>query len=133
MTEAVRIGLVFRPHFQSRAATTQVQVAPRPQRKNSKLKISIVEGRKQRPLVVERKLLAPWSDELKAACERAGSGLDGRELVIDLSNTTTISQQGENLLLELMKQGVRFRGCGVYTNEILKQVARRMRRNGAHE
>ena len=97
------------------------------------LKISIVEGRKQRRLVVEGKLVAPWSDELKAACERAGSGLEGRELVIDLKTLTTISQQGENLLLELMKQGVRFRGCGVFTNEILKQVARRLRRNGAHE
>ena len=97
------------------------------------LKISIIEGRKQRRLVVEGKLVAPWSNELKAACERAGSGLHGRELVVDLKNLTTISQQGENLLLELMKQGVRFRGCGVFTNEILKQVARRLRRNGAHE
>ena len=97
------------------------------------LKISIVEGKKQRRLVVEGRLVAPWSDELKAACERARSGLDGRELVIDLKNLTTISQQGENLLLELMKQGVKFRGCGVYTNELLKQVARRSRRNGAHE
>ena len=97
------------------------------------LKISIVEGRKQRRLVVEGKLVAPWSDELKAACERAASGLDGRELVIDLKNVTPISQQGENLLLELMKHGVRCRGCGVFTNQILKQVARRLRRNGAHK
>ncbi len=96
------------------------------------LKISIVEGRKQRRLVVEGKVVAPWCDELKAACDRAGSGLNGRELVIELKNVTPISQQGENLLLELMKQGVRFRGCGVFTNEILKQVARRLRRNGAH-
>ena len=97
------------------------------------LKISIVEGRKQRRLVVEGKLVAPWCDDLKAACERAGSGLNGRELVIDLQNLTTISQQGENVLLELMKQGAKCRGCGVFTNEILKQVARRMRGNGAQE
>jgi len=97
------------------------------------LKVSIVEGRKQRRLVVEGKLVAPWSDELRAACERAGSGLNGRELVIDLKNVTPISQQGENLLLELMKHGVRCRGCGVFTNQILKQVARRLRRNGAHK
>ena len=97
------------------------------------LKISIVEGRKRRRLVVEGRLVAPWSDELKAACERAGSGLDGRELVIDLKNITTIGQQGETLLLELMKQGVRCRGCGVFTNVILKQLARRLRRNGVHE
>ena len=97
------------------------------------LKISIVEGTKQRQLVVEGRLVAPWSDELKDACERAGSGLDGRELVIDLKNLTTISQQGENVLLELMKQGTKFRGRGVFTNEILKQLGRRLRRNGAHE
>jgi len=97
------------------------------------LKISIVEEKKQRRLVVEGKLVAPWSDELKAACERAGSGLDGRELVIDLQNLTAISRQGEELLLELMKQGARCRGCCVFTNEILKQVARRLRRNGAQE
>ena len=97
------------------------------------LKISIVERRKQRRLVVEGRLVAPWSDELKAACEKAALGLDGRELVIDLKNLTTISQQGEHLLLELMKQGVRCPGCGVFTNVILKQVARRLRRNEAHE
>ena len=97
------------------------------------LKISILEGTKQRRLVVEGKLVSPWSDELKAACERAGSGLNGREILIDLKNLTTISEQGETLLLELMKQGVRFRGCGVFTNEILKQVARRLRRNGAQK
>lgn len=97
------------------------------------LKISIVEGRTARWLVVEGKLIAPWSDELKAACEKAEAGLNGRELVIDLKNVTTISQQGENLLLELMQQGLKCRGCGVFTNEILKQVTRRVRRNGAHE
>jgi len=97
------------------------------------LKISVVEGRKQRRLVVEGRLVAPWSDELKAACEKAGSGLEGRELVIDLKNLTTISQEGQSLLQELMRQGLKCRGCGVFTNEILKQVAGRLRRNGAHE
>ena len=97
------------------------------------LKISCVEGRKQRWLVVEGRLVAPWSDELKAACERAGAGLDGRELAIDLKNVTTISQEGENLLLELMQQGLKCQGCGVFTNEILKRLGRRLRRNGAHE
>ena len=97
------------------------------------LKISIVEGRKQRRLVVEGRLAAPWSDELKVACERAARGLDGRELVIDLQNVTTISQQGEKLLLELMQEGLTCRGCGLFTKEILKQLGRRLRRNGAHE
>src|SRR2546421_9782394 len=92
-------------------------------KENSMLKISIVEGRKQRWVVVEGKLVAPWSDELKTACERAGSGLNGRELVIDLKNVTTISQQGENLLLELMKRRGKSRGRGGVTEQILKKVA----------
>jgi len=97
------------------------------------LKISIVEGRKQRRLVVEGRLASPWCDELKVACEKAAKGLDGRELVIDLQNLTTISQQGEKLLLELMQEGLTCRGCGLFTKEILKQLGRRLRRNGAHE
>ena len=100
---------------------------------NSMLKISIVEGRKQRQLVVEGKLVAPWSDELKATCERAGSGLNGRELVIDLKILTTISEAGENVLVELMKQGVKVRCCGVFTKYVLKQLTRRVRRNGSQE
>jgi hypothetical protein len=42
------------------------------------LKISVVEGRKQRRLVAEGRLVAPWLDELKAACETAKSGLDAQ-------------------------------------------------------
>lgn len=98
------------------------------------LKISIVEGRRQRRLVLEGKLVASWADEMKAACERARTDLHGRELVIDLKNLTTISQQGENLLLELMKTGVKVRGCGIYTRQVLKNAARQLRdhifRNG---
>ena len=90
------------------------------------LKISIIDVRNQRRLVLEGKLAAPWTDELKTAYQKATAELQGRELVVDLINLTTISQQGENLLLELMEQGVRLRGCGVFTKEILKHVARRL-------
>src|SRR5438094_10494406 len=102
-------------------------------KENSMLKISIVEGRKQRRLVVEGKLVAPWSDELKATCERVGSELNGRELVVDLKILTTISEAGENVLVELMKQGVEVRCCGVFTEYVLKQLTRRVRRNGSQE
>jgi len=90
------------------------------------LKISIIDVRNQRRLVLEGKLAAPWTEELKTAYQKATAELQGRELVVDLINLTTISQQGENLLLELMEQGVRLRGCGVFTKEILKHVARRL-------
>jgi anti-anti-sigma regulatory factor len=84
-------------------------------------------------LALEGKLVSPWVDELKAAYENAKADLNGRKLVIDLRNLTTISNQGENLLLELMKQGVRFRRSGVFAKEVLKEVERRLAGNGRYK
>ena len=46
------------------------------------------------------------------------------ELVIDLKNLTAISQEGENVLLELINERVKF-PCGVFTEHVLNQLARR--------
>jgi hypothetical protein len=92
------------------------------------LRISILEGRNERRLIVEGKLIAPWSAELKTACDKARVDMGGRELVVDVRNLSVISQEGENVLLDLINQGVRFRCCGVFTKQVLKQLARRMRR-----
>ena len=88
------------------------------------LKITTIECRNQRRLILEGKLIAPWASELRSACEQAQAGLDGRELVVEIHNLTAISQEGENLLLQLIQQGVKFRGCGVFTKQVLKQLAR---------
>jgi hypothetical protein len=91
------------------------------------LKISVIDGRRQRRLIVEGKLIAPWAAELMTACDRARADLDGRDFVVDVKNLTAISQEGEDLLLELMNAGVKFRSDGVFTKHILKQLARRRR------
>ena len=92
-------------------------------------KISIIERRTQRRLVLEGKLVAPWTAELKTACEKARTDLRERELIIDVKNLTAISQEGENLLLELMQDGIAFRSRGVFTKHVLAQIARRARRD----
>ena len=89
------------------------------------LKICIVENRNQRRLVLEGKLIAPWAAELRPACEKAKADLGDRELVVEMKNLTAINQAGENLLLELMREGVKFRGSGVFTRHLLKELARR--------
>lgn len=93
------------------------------------LKISVTDSRKQRRLILEGKLIAPWTDEVKAACGRARADLDGRDLVVDVKHLTAISQEGENLLLELMNDGVKFRSYGVFTKQILRHIAHTMRAN----
>jgi hypothetical protein len=93
------------------------------------LKISTIESPSQWRLVLEGKLIAPWSGELKTACKRARAELRGRKLVVDIRNLIAINHEGEDVLLELMNDGVILRGCGVFTRHILKQLAQRKRRN----
>jgi hypothetical protein len=90
------------------------------------LKISVVESQSQRRVIVEGKLIAPWVAELRTACQQARANLEDRELIIDLKNVTAINGEGENALLELMNQRVKFR-CGVFTQHILKELTRRRR------
>ena len=56
------------------------------------LKTSLIDGARQRGLIVEGKIIAPWAAELKSACEKARAGLHRRELVIEMKPITTISQ-----------------------------------------
>jgi hypothetical protein len=89
------------------------------------LKISTINRRSERRLVVEGKLVQPWIGELRSTWRSAGEDLQGRKLVIDLSNATVISQEGKDELLELMKEGAKFSCCGVLTKYVIKQLAHR--------
>jgi hypothetical protein len=89
------------------------------------LRISIIDTRAQRRLVLEGKLIAPWTKELQSAWKSAGEELHGRRLVIDLTNVTVIGQDGENTLFELMRDGARFSCGGVLTKHVVKRLARR--------
>jgi hypothetical protein len=93
------------------------------------LKISVIDRRTKRRLVLEGKLIAPWVAELRSAYETARADLQGHELVVEMKHITTISQEGDNVLLQLMTEGTRLR-CGgdVFTKHVLRQLARRARR-----
>jgi len=96
------------------------------------LKISIIDTPNYRQLVMEGKLIAPWTAELKNEWRKATADLDGRELVVDVKGLTTVTEDGENVLLELMKEGARFRS-GVFTEQVLKRLARKTRKNAQAE
>jgi hypothetical protein len=91
----------------------------------SMLKISTIEQDTQRQLILEGKIVGPWAAELKSACEKAKADLRGRELVVDMKHLTAISQEGENVLLELMSDGIKFRCRDVFTKHVLKQLSQR--------
>jgi len=91
------------------------------------LKISIIDSSKQRRLVLEGMLIAPWAAELSRACEMARADLEGRKLIVDLKDLVAINEVGENILLTLMRDGVKVRSHGVFTNHLLRQIARKIR------
>jgi hypothetical protein len=97
------------------------------------LKISIVDTKSLRRLVVEGRLVDPWAAELTSVWRKAIADSDGRNVVIYAKCLTAITEDGENVLLELMKEGARFHSSGVFTKQILKRLARKIHRNVQEE
>ena len=90
------------------------------------LKISVVESPRRCRLVVEGILVEPWVAELLSEYTKAKEHLDGRELVIDVTNLSAVSAAGEEALLELIGDHARFH-CGVFTKQVLRQLASKRR------
>jgi len=93
------------------------------------LKISLIDSPRLRRLVVEGKLIAPWAAELRNACQEASADLRDRELVIEMKHVTTIGQEAQNVIVDLLNQGIKFRCNGVFTKHVLKQLTRGANRN----
>ncbi len=91
------------------------------------LRISIIDTRSQRRLILEGTLVEPWASELRTSWQKASEDLGGRRRVIDLRNVTSINQEGESALMDLMCQGAQFRCRGVLIQHVLKQLTHRRR------
>jgi anti-anti-sigma regulatory factor len=89
------------------------------------LKISMIENDHKRQVVLEGKLVAPWTYELMSFGRDALNVGERRELIIDLRSVTAISSEGEDVLFFLMNQGARFRASGVFMRQVLKHLNRR--------
>ena len=98
------------------------------------LKVTIVDTRSQRRLILEGALVEPWVEELKKAWAAAVPESAAGQLVIDLNNVTTISKEAEGFLSDLLRQGARFLCTGVYTRYQLQQITRKLqlKLNGAN-
>jgi hypothetical protein len=93
------------------------------------LRISVIDGRAERRLVLEGKLVAPWVAELRTAWKAVDGEIGGRALVVDLKNVCVISQEGENALLELINAGAKFRCSGVLSKYVIQELRRRRKRD----
>ena len=62
------------------------------------LKISVIESKAQYRMVLEGKLIAPWTAEFTSAGARAVQDLAGRRFLIDVKNVTAIGEDGKAAL-----------------------------------
>ena len=92
--------------------------------KRNMFRISTVDTRSQRTLVVEGMLVGPWVAELRTSWRNACQDRGGRKLVVDLRNLTTISRAGEDAIF-LMKESAKFSCGNVLVKHVLKQLARK--------
>jgi len=90
-------------------------------------RISVVQSDGQQKLILEGTLVHPWTAEVEKAWRGVASGDSDRKPIIDLQNVTAINRDGEETLYKLMSQGSRFRCVDVFTKDVLKRVAKKIR------
>jgi anti-anti-sigma regulatory factor len=89
------------------------------------LKITTIKTDRRCRLVLEGELVAPWAEELEKKWRKVRISTRGLPLIVDLRNVITISQEGKDVLLEMMNDGVRFICCGVLNRHVLQQLTRK--------
>jgi hypothetical protein len=81
------------------------------------LKITVFEsGSSRRKIKLEGKLLSDWIDELRCLFLDVDKCLSSG---LDLSELTFVDREGAELLLQLLRQGVRIESCSPFVAELL--------------
>lgn len=89
------------------------------------LKITTTESGNQRTLILEGKLVDPWVTELQKSWAKVQNKGQSQKVLVELKDVTVISQNGENLLFRMMREGATFSCRGVLTRHVVKQLQRR--------
>jgi anti-anti-sigma regulatory factor len=65
-------------------------------------------------------LSGKMADELAVSWINTRGGENGREYVVDLKEVTSVDEHGEQVLMEMMRKGVRFVARGFYLTTLLE-------------
>jgi hypothetical protein len=87
------------------------------------LKITAIDRDGQRTLVLEGRLADPWLTDLEQTWNAAREAKDGRNVMIDMKDVTSISERGEIVLRQMMVEGAKFNCCrGVLTKHVVRRL-----------
>ena len=81
------------------------------------LRITETEDRAQ-TLHIEGRLVGPWVDELRRACQQASAGAD--MTIIDLADVDFADQGGLTLLIALRDEGIPLINCSPFLRAQLR-------------
>lgn len=91
------------------------------------LKITIHDSAHELRFHLEGKLSGPWVPELSQCWRTAQSTTVGRGTVVDLDNVDFISPEGESLLEEMHREGVRLTAATPLPGAIVEGIQRQSR------
>lgn len=90
------------------------------------LRITIYKEAEATRLIVEGKLAGPWVEELKKCWQEnthAETGTPLLPLLVDISAVMFIDREGNALLTEMYRQGVRLTAVGLMSQAIVEEIA----------
>lgn len=90
------------------------------------LKITRVKTERRWRVVLEGELISPWDAELRKEWKEICSLEGGLKVFVDLRDVISISQEGKDVLFEMMSQGVKFISGGVLNRHVLRELARKI-------
>jgi hypothetical protein len=92
------------------------------------LKISVAQTDTECRLLLEGALVGVGLEELRTMGNRLRAELHGRRLLVYIKDAAAISQEGENILLQLINEGAKVRAHSVIARHMLQELARRSKR-----
>ncbi len=86
------------------------------------LKITIHDSPETLTFQVEGKLVGPWAKELERCWKTAASIRNKKALIVDLTETLYIDEEGKRVLKNLFQDGAFFRTAGTMTCSIVEEI-----------
>jgi hypothetical protein len=90
------------------------------------LKITTTTKERKIRLILEGKLVSPWIAELITEWNEVRASARDLTVTVDMRNVTMISEEGEQLLFQMMSEGARFIAGGILNKYVLRKLARKL-------
>jgi hypothetical protein len=87
------------------------------------LKITVHDGPEALTFQLEGKLIGAWAQELERSWKTSVSLREhGKALIVDLSETLYIDEEGKRILKTLFREGAFFRTAGTMTSSVVEEI-----------